>query len=530
MRISQSSAEPGERIWAGAACRWLSACTAALALASVAIGQVRPVQTGRALDANRQLGSGGYNPARPVSSGLSGNLIISGNVTGGRAFRGFSPIRSTSELFVGVPSSSLSDFVRDSIGLPDVAAGQSAFTFRPFFFPSRTVASPAGPPPRPLFASGISSAARAQQLNALPRVTPLTATRQIGPVTAALPPDGQYWQPTGVGMFRPDIMTGLPRGLELVEARAVKAALPRPADTETAAESPEAPEQAAGQTAVPPESPLAQIAGQPPTTAHFAMERPAVQPVEPGAAAPPAAGGAEPDLLATMQQTAQWLRRGEISELPAATVRPEDDPRLQRQDLTEAQRQYLLTQIRREQASRLLQHRLERPIRTLVGSTHDARVDRLLAQAEQAMRDGKFYLAASSYAAVISLKPDNFLAWVGRANALLAAGEYLSAYLALERALERFPEILLFNFDLPALLGKPDVLDLRRAELDRILAGRDDYRLRFLLGYAEYFSGLKQTGMQILRHAAESAPPNSPVVKAFRALAARKGPATQPGG
>ncbi len=51
-----------------------------------------PVQTGRVLDRNPQVGSGGFNYTRPVSPLLGGNLIANGVAGNGMAFQGFSPI------------------------------------------------------------------------------------------------------------------------------------------------------------------------------------------------------------------------------------------------------------------------------------------------------------------------------------------------------------------------------------------------------------------------------------------------------
>ncbi len=63
-----------------------SLLTAALAIAP-AQGQVQ-AQNGAALDANQQVGSGGYNQASQQADYRARNLLITGNVGGGRAFQG----------------------------------------------------------------------------------------------------------------------------------------------------------------------------------------------------------------------------------------------------------------------------------------------------------------------------------------------------------------------------------------------------------------------------------------------------------
>ena len=122
--------------------RWTSPLVWAVVVAVWAgpgLAQVRPIYGGRALDANPQLGSAGRNRPVPHFVPNSTNYLITGNVTGGRAFRGFSPIRDSSQLFVGLPSSALTNFRRDSVSVADVTAGLSPLDGRPYFAPEQTV-------------------------------------------------------------------------------------------------------------------------------------------------------------------------------------------------------------------------------------------------------------------------------------------------------------------------------------------------------------------------------------------------------
>jgi tetratricopeptide (TPR) repeat protein len=144
------------------------------------------------------------------------------------------------------------------------------------------------------------------------------------------------------------------------------------------------------------------------------------------------------------------------------------------------------------------------------------------------MQQEKYYQASQVYGGIIATNPDNPLAWLGRANALLAAGDYVSAYIALEQGIQQFPRMLQFNFDLPALVGNREVLDVRRAEIERTLTANPDYQLRFLLGYLEYFSGLKDLGLKTLQQAADAAPQASVIHEAYRILVAQQSPASQP--
>ena len=96
---------------------------------------------GRALDANPQCGSGGLNAPMQHNLFNTSNLYVTGNVTGGRAFRGFSPVWNTNSLQVGLPSSSLNTFQRDSFGVGDVTGYRSFAQVNPYFSSSQTVTS-----------------------------------------------------------------------------------------------------------------------------------------------------------------------------------------------------------------------------------------------------------------------------------------------------------------------------------------------------------------------------------------------------
>ena len=59
------------------------------------------------------------------------------------------------------------------------------------------------------------------------------------------------------------------------------------------------------------------------------------------------------------------------------------------------------------------------------------------------------------------------------------------------------------------------VLDKRRAHLERRLEKYDDFRLRFLLGFAEYYSGVEKLGLSNLTKAVEHVPEELSNVRRF---------------
>ena len=121
--------------------RLLTATATSLLLlaTSLARGQLAPGTDGRALDANSRLGGGGVNTSTQQNLFNVGGLYVTGNVTAGRSFRGFSPIRDGSSLFLSLPTADLYTFQRDSTGLNNVVISRSPGTTNPFFNPSTTV-------------------------------------------------------------------------------------------------------------------------------------------------------------------------------------------------------------------------------------------------------------------------------------------------------------------------------------------------------------------------------------------------------
>jgi tetratricopeptide (TPR) repeat protein len=78
--------------------------------------------------------SGLIRSPNPIDT--SGNLVITGNIRGGRHFRGIVPYRASS-YFEAVTASSLDSFLRGSVGSED--SGRYTGAYKPFYSPSRTV-------------------------------------------------------------------------------------------------------------------------------------------------------------------------------------------------------------------------------------------------------------------------------------------------------------------------------------------------------------------------------------------------------
>ncbi len=152
----------------------------------------------------------------------------------------------------------------------------------------------------------------------------------------------------------------------------------------------------------------------------------------------------------------------------------------------------------------------DHPLTSLVGDGDDP-TTQWQRTAEEFLKDGEFRRAVSHYEVARVTDPDNPLLLLGQGHALIGTGEYAAAVRKIEQAIQRFPEIAYFDLDLNQFITDPDLLDIRRADLEKRLAQFDDYRLRFLLGYIEYYTGLQGFGLENLKAAAAAAPPDSPI-------------------
>lgn len=170
---------------------------------------------------------------------------------------------------------------------------------------------------------------------------------------------------------------------------------------------------------------------------------------------------------------------------------------------------------------------MEDPITTFAGH-YENDLNRLIVEGETLMHKGEYYQAASKFDLARVIDPRNPLPLLGRGHAWIAAGDYSSGLSSILAGIERFPQIAAFRLDLPALVGGRDVFDRRRADLAKKLEQREDYELRFLLGYLELYSGLPVEGLSDIGKAAADAPADSVIVRFHDMLNDRGAPPALP--
>lgn len=123
----------------------LLAAVAGLALfAGSASAQVRVNQDGSAMDANPRVGSGGLNtsamPPASIQAIENANRIVTGNVTGGKQFRGRVQSRDPREFRDDVGGAQTDRFIRNSSGVP-TAYGAAAMPGESQIYYGRSLAN-----------------------------------------------------------------------------------------------------------------------------------------------------------------------------------------------------------------------------------------------------------------------------------------------------------------------------------------------------------------------------------------------------
>jgi tetratricopeptide (TPR) repeat protein len=148
-------------------------------------------------------------------------------------------------------------------------------------------------------------------------------------------------------------------------------------------------------------------------------------------------------------------------------------------------------------------------------SLSESKFNQHMLDAEEHLKAGRYYRAASCFSLASVYQADNPLALAGRGHALFAAGEYVSSALFLSRALAINPEYLQMRVDLVAMLGDGNKLAGRIADIEQWLARSGSSQLQFLLGYVYYRTGQLLRAKQAIDAAYEKTP-ESPAIQAMK--------------
>ena len=399
---------------------------------SGAWGQITAVQDGRALDSNTQLGSQRINSRTPQRSSFSSQMYVTGQVSGLGAFKGETGYYAQNELRMTVPSSALSGFRRQSVGLSDVLSGNTYRTGA-YFDRSTTALSLRGitaglaaPGTNVPIQSNIGSVISRKAMNdAMSDFRPLLGKRpgnaiganiqetiKMGPIKPRIlarrgvisdPTKFQYLGAPDLSVFtvsrpsqRSEVDSELRELEQLNEDDFSRINSKRRGDN---------------------------VASPAPGTEN------AVSPIALGGTGLASQAAVDSDVFLQLVQLLQEQHLASSGE----PVEPKStDPELKLKPLGA-----------RPDSVELVEKGLrgELVFNTLVGKGRDT-FNVAMKKGEKQLAEGSFYSAADQYKLAVEVAPDNPTARLGLSVALFGAGETLGAALQLRRAMEIFPPVM----------------------------------------------------------------------------------------
>lgn len=527
-------------------------CLTAALVAVAARAQVRVGDDGRALDANPRVGSGGYNsPGYIPPVQVTGNQIVTGNVTDGRYFRGDIPYTDPREFRGTTGSGSFDRFIANSSSsLPDAGGALSIPRPRPFY--GSRLAAPLPGDYTPLGATGayvavprtepqnnLIQAIRSDLLVANPALAP-----RVGDMVLSAPLDQQGGQANllvaspllGVRSLRVNdpadrsflaSYTGVRADDALARLRLDASAIDRMRQELVRSGTAEADVGSAARN-------LARPLPQPLET----PENPALSGKRLADDVTPRNMGDRPAQPSLEWRLASPVPPAQQSAQYAELQRRLDRYYVDRLKTDEDRNREFLRQLRaREGADKARQkeplvppdvreqppvsvvpdyHRISRAILgasstpgvsprvpTLAPTTRPAPLKieslavgvraqglaDLLRKAEGLMKEGKYLAAVDQYEAAEQVAPNNGMVLLGKAHAELAAAYYKKAETHLREALLADPVLMMAQFDLKAVIDQPRLETLVRDLKELARRHETDPGPAFLLAYLAYNTG-----------------------------------------
>lgn len=132
--------------------------------------------------------------------------------------------------------------------------------------------------------------------------------------------------------------------------------------------------------------------------------------------------------------------------------------------------------------------------------------------AEGFLQEGQFYKAADSYSLATVWKPRDARAYLGRSFSLFAAGEYMSSAFYLARAFELDEKVPLKQYDLADFVGDRDIYENRVLEMAAWQERSGSGELAFLLAYVSYQDNRSARAVNAIKMAKEVMPDNRAVI------------------
>jgi len=444
--------------------------------------------------------SGLIRSPNPVDT--SSNLVITGNVGGGRHFRGVVPYYAPSTFSGALGSSTLDSFLRDSAGSEDI--GQFSGRTIPYYSQTGTVTTTTpgrlGIVRPPAASPGIDalSPEAGRVLPPLPgtQVMPgresSISLRYVGPLSTKLLEPRQVTSPDADLYMQQQTLTAQ----QWFWARRFRQQLEQ--EQEKAIE------------------PVGKL---PPQQAEK-LDKGVLRQVEPQAPAKQPHQEKLPDIYEQMKQRIYELQKSS-QEPPAAEQLKKSDEKQRKPPADQTTED---SQKKTSAVDELLSGDVSTRARTILGqykslaAFSNDKFNQNMRDGELYLKQGKYYRAADAYTLALIYKPADPLAYAGKSLALFAAGEYMSSALFLSRAMELFPEYASLDIDIVALTGDRDILETRAADVGEWLKKGDVVELQFLLAYVYYRLGRLEEARTAINAAYEKMPDAPAVIALQKAI------------
>ncbi|MHC4123215.1 MAG: hypothetical protein ACYSSI_06545 [Planctomycetota bacterium] len=451
-------------------------------------------------------GSGLHRSPNPINT-TGGNLMMTGNVRGGRHFRGVMPYGSTTDFGQSLGSTTLDSFRRSSTGLEDLR--QPTGTVRPYYSSTGTVTS-LRPGYRGVFRSpasridyydsGLDTTLDLRSRRILEDTTqPAVAANKYRPMTPIKKDMDKLFSRDSQEFIRYQSLIDDKYKIQRERFKlGVEQAADKKKDLLKGTEREDLLELEADKTDVTENISIPQSIKIRPTRKTPQMERINTEDSrylyaklqrerQPEAA----------DIFEQMQRDIDGLKEimaAQEEERKAAEAKADEvEKKPEKED--ETKKEGLAGTFGDPE---LLARKAKEKLKAYdsFASLADDRFNVYMRVGEEYMKKGRFYMAANAYSIASAYKPENPLTYAGRCHALFAAGEYMSSAFFLSRTLDIFPEYASLKINLEAMTGDKDKLEFRVSDAEEILkiseerGGEASGELQFLLGYIYHQMGL----------------------------------------
>jgi tetratricopeptide (TPR) repeat protein len=427
--------------------------TAAAVNTAVNAGVQSPVGSPTAVPS---AGQSGLVPSRPSTYGVSGNMIMTGNVGGGKEFRGVVPYGSS--FYSRTSSSSVDSFIRRSSGDP-LATDRNPGVYTPYYDPRRTATTMYRGGQTGLVAPQLAPQGRANAAipSGLPQLNNTPFSLQQRPLSTS-PQDISQILNRHLLPDRPQVAAGDKKNTRVLPQEKK--------DTRSDSLTPE--------SMLLPQEVLKPADGKP-DKKEIAKET-------------------TPDRHEQIRE--QIKKETEQKEIDAAADK-----------IKQADEQSGDKQTGDQAGDPELQGRYK-----TFADLSEAKASEYMKEAQEFLQDGKFYKAADSFALAAVWKPEEANAWIGQVGSLFAAGEYMSSAYYLGQVLTLKPQLIEQKIPQTILMQKRDTFENGLVEAQTWQERSQSGELAFLMAYMLMQDGKIQRAQDAISRA-QTLIPDSEAIK-----------------